>query len=204
MVLHLKQQASAITVDSLELGTFLKPQGKSSSSGALTREDSNKLVCGAKLSNIEDDGDINNCSSEQGKVAKRKVWKSSISSLKSKKVKGSHHQSESNSINGSEFCLQGCSFVSSKDKSLLADWDSSSKEKIAEECGAVTMTLETSVRKEFQSQRESFKIMLMNKKANLKKVIEDLGGAVTCNGSTSSHVVTGKNPCKKSDNHQRD
>nr|XP_004305700.2 PREDICTED: uncharacterized protein LOC101291854 isoform X1 [Fragaria vesca subsp. vesca] len=201
MILHLKQQASAITVDSLELGTFLKPQGKSSSSGALTREDSNKLVCGAKLSIIEDDGDINNCSSEQGKVAKRKVWKSSISSLKSKKVKGRHHQSESNSIDGSEFCLQGCSFVSSKDKSLLADpprdWDSSCKEKIAEECGAVTMTLETSVQKEFQSQRESFKIMLMNiaddaKKANLKKVIEDLGGAVTCNGSTSTHVVTGK------------
>ncbi|KAM5558612.1 hypothetical protein ABKV19_020348 [Rosa sericea] len=200
MVLHLKQQ-TANTLDSLELGASFKPKGNSSSD-ALTREDSSKLVNGAKLSNIEDNGDINHCSSKQGKVAKRKVWKSSISSLKSKKVKGSHCcQSESNSTDGSEFCLQGCSFVSSKDKSLLADppreWAISCKEKNAEECGPVNITLETSVQKEFQSQRESFKIMLMNiaddaKKANLTKVIEDLGGAITCNGSTSTHVVTGK------------
>ncbi|PRQ44882.1 putative acyl-CoA N-acyltransferase [Rosa chinensis] len=81
MVLHLKQQASANTLDSLELGASSKPTGNSSSD-ALTREDSSKLVSGAKLSNIEDNGDINHCSSKQGKVAKRKVWKSSISSLK--------------------------------------------------------------------------------------------------------------------------
>lgn len=150
---------------------------------ALTREDSNKLVSGAKLSNIEVNCDTNHCSfSKQGTVAKRKVWKSSTSSLKSKKVKGSHLgscQSESNFTDGSDFCLQGCSFVSSKDNYLVAapprDWASSYKDKIAEECGPVNVTLETSVWKDFQLQRECFNIMLMNiaddaKKANLTKV----------------------------------
>lgn len=150
---------------------------------ALTREDSSKLVSGTKLSNIEVNCDTNHCSfSKQDTVVKRKVWKSSTSSLKSKKVKGSHLgscQSESNFTDGSVFCLQGCSFVSSKDNSLVAapsrDWASGYKEKIAEECRPVNVTLETSVRKEFQSQRECFNIMLMNiaddaKKANLTKV----------------------------------
>lgn len=150
---------------------------------ALTREDSSKLVSGEKLSNIEVNCGTNHCSfSKQGAVAKRKVWKSSTSSLKSKKVKGSHLgscHSESNFTDGSVFCLQRCSFVSSKDNSIVAapsrDWASGYKEKIAEECRPVNATLETSVRKEFQSQRECFNIMLMNiadnaKKANLTKV----------------------------------
>ncbi|PQM34498.1 uncharacterized protein Pyn_09296 [Prunus yedoensis var. nudiflora] len=268
MVLHLNQDVSTNTAESLQLGILLKPNGKSSTASEnqlpgfskgnyttlntenqmslrsencqpenlvnglpredkgsqcretmqcirdpvpLIREDSSKFVSAAEVFTSGVDADVRHCScSKQVSCAKRKVWEASMSSLKSKKVKGSHQvgcQSESNfslvsETDGSDSCLQGCSFVSYKDKPLVADpprdlLGSSYKEKNAEECGPVNITSETLVRKEFQTQREFFKIMLMNiaddtKKANLTKVIEDLGGAITSDGSTSTHVVTGK------------
>ncbi|XP_016651510.1 PREDICTED: uncharacterized protein LOC103339295 [Prunus mume] len=268
MVLHLNQDVSTNTSESLKLGILLKPNGKSStalenqlpgfSKGNYTtlntenqmslrsencqpenlvnglqkedkgsqcretmqcirdpvpliKEDSSKFVSAAEVFTSGVDADVRHCScSKQVSCAKRKVWEASMSSLKSKKVKGSHQvgcQSESNfslvsETDGSDSCLRGCSFVSYKDKPLVADpprdlLGSSYKEKNAEECGPVNITSETLVRKEFQTQREFFKIMLMNiaddtKKANLTKVIVDLGGAITSDGSTSTHVVTGK------------
>ncbi|KAM2242216.1 hypothetical protein ACFX1S_009200 [Malus domestica] len=273
MVLHLNQDVSRNTSDSLKLGVSLKPNGNSSAalgnqvlefsrgncttlntknqtssrsenyqpetlvndglprednqsvgygsweklqhyrdSVPLTRVDSSMLGSGAELSNIGTDADETHLhGSKQPSCAKRKAWwEASTSSLKSKKVKGCHlvgFQSESNcslvpETDGSDSCLKGCSLVSSKCKSLVADHPrdllaSSHKENIAEECGPINITSETLVRKEFQSQPEFFKIMLMNiadnrKKANLTKVIEDLGGAITSDGSTSTHVVTGK------------
>ncbi|KAJ0088475.1 hypothetical protein Patl1_32416 [Pistacia atlantica] len=92
--------------------------------------------------------------------AKRRIWEASLSSLKSKKVKGSHHVD------------------------CQLDYTS----------GLVSEGL---ISKELLSNGECFRIMLMNiaecsKKMHLTKVIENLGGAVTCDGSISSHVVTGK------------
>lgn len=155
----------------------------------LTRVDPSMLGSGAELSNIGTDADETHLPcSKQPSCAKRKVWEASTSSLKSKKVKGCHlvgFKSESNcslvpETDGSDSCLKGCSLVSSKCKSLVADHPrdllaSSHKENIAEECGLINITSETLVRKEFQSQPEFFKIMLMNiadnrKKANLTKV----------------------------------
>uniref|UniRef100_A0A6N2K004 BRCT domain-containing protein n=1 Tax=Salix viminalis TaxID=40686 RepID=A0A6N2K004_SALVM len=67
----------------------------------------------------------------------------------------------------------------------------------AKEDKSINRTSEVLVSKEFQSKGECFKIMLMNiadndKKTHLTKVIEALGGAVTPDGSVSTHVVTGK------------
>ncbi|KAI3772665.1 hypothetical protein L6452_03856 [Arctium lappa] len=50
---------------------------------------------------------------------------------------------------------------------------------------------------ELLSERNCYKVMLMNiaddaKKSNLTKIIEDLGGSVTSDGRESTHVITGK------------
>ncbi|BBH07257.1 N-acetyltransferase [Prunus dulcis] len=273
MVLHLNQDVSSNTAESLKLGILLKPNGKSSTASEnqlpgfskgnyttlntenqmslrsencqpenlvnglpredkgsqcretmqcirdpvhLFREDSSKFVSAAEVFTSGVDADVRHCScSKQVSCAKRKVWKASMSSLKSKKVKGSHQvgcQSESNfslvsETDGSDSCLRGCSFVSYKDKPLVADpprdlLGSSYKEKNAEECGPVNITSETLVRKEFQTQREFFKIMLMNiaddtKKANLTKVIEDLGGLLRLM-EAQAHMLSRGNSQSKS------
>lgn len=124
----------------------------------------------------------------QDSRAKRRVWESSLSSLKSKKVKGSHLvgcQSGSNwdivcESDGYYSCCQRCTPESSKNDKLVGlppknTLTSSSAQKIAQGCGAGNITSETPIRKEFHSQRQCYKIMLMNiandtKKAHLTKV----------------------------------
>ncbi|PHT25793.1 hypothetical protein CQW23_34585 [Capsicum baccatum] len=70
-------------------------------------------------------------------------------------------------------------------------------EKNAEGATAVNLTYEEHTNRGISSRGTNFRIMLMNiaddnKKANLTKIIGDLGGDVTSDGCLSTHVVTGK------------
>ncbi|OMO68248.1 hypothetical protein CCACVL1_20008 [Corchorus capsularis] len=138
-------------------------------------------------------------SSSQG--AKRKVWEASLSSLKTKKVKGTHqfnsHNNGYSDRNGSRF--DGCSI--STDKSFLEATTgvSFSNNCIGNEAQEARppMTPEALATTELQSNTKCFRIMLMNiaddtKKKHLTKVIENLGGTPTSDGSISTHIVTGK------------
>jgi hypothetical protein len=136
--------------------------------------DCNKMAGDPELSKKGADPNLKHCScSTQG--AKRRVWEASLSSLKSKKVKGSHSidcQIDSNcglalgSVeNGS--CFRGCSLETSKNTSLVRDtprapWSRNCMEKIVQEHGSVNVMQEALASTDFQSKRECFRIILMN------------------------------------------
>ncbi|XP_044468617.1 uncharacterized protein LOC123198097 [Mangifera indica] len=148
---------------------------------------------------IEAETDATHCTCS-AKRAKRRFWEASMSSLKSKKVKGSHHvdcqlDSYSDLVSKRDEAL-----VISGSKSLV---DVTTSDPLTTSCiktsakDAAVCTLAGLVGKEILSKGECFRIMLMNiaddyKKMHLTKVIENLGGVVTSDGSISSHVVTGK------------
>ncbi|ESR34458.1 hypothetical protein CICLE_v10006800mg [Citrus x clementina] len=179
MVSHLDKDTSADTAVSLKFCFPVKPCEKSSLIGTDT---------GAK-----------HCSCSQG--TKRR-WEASTSSLKSKKVKGSscadcHLDSDRSlaSAGGETVGLSGCKPLREITPSNHVTVDCTGND--AKEDRPVCTTSVAFISKEFQSNGKCFRIMLMNiaddsKKVHLTKVIEDLGGAVTSDGSTSTHVVTGK------------
>lgn len=120
--------------------------------------------------------DTNKCSCVQG--TKRKVWESSSSLLKSKKVKGSHHVD----------CHLSSSFVSQDDKTV--DISGSKSKDLVEVAPTEPFTCSTSkdeaqhrsicmastfINKEIKSGGELYRILLMNiaddsKKTHLTKV----------------------------------
>ncbi|KAK6232132.1 hypothetical protein SCA6_002205 [Theobroma cacao] len=200
MVSHLSKDASAAG-EYLSFSYPLKLYEKSQSSAP-------DISLGQKAANVA----AKQCScSSQG--AKRKVWEASLSSLKTKKVKGTHeidsHQNgcqlDSNRriIADSDrygSWLDRCSV--STDKSLVEVTPGVSlinnfMESEAQEGRPNCMTPEALATKELQSNRDCFRIMLMNiaddtKKTHLTKVIENLGGTPTSDGRISTHIVTGK------------
>ncbi|KAL3819743.1 hypothetical protein ACJIZ3_005648 [Penstemon smallii] len=138
---------------------------------------------------------------------KKRTWEASCTSLKSKKVKGTH---SSGSQIGSQ-CPVWTSdgrIISSCDRNCLLNSgnkhlsDASPKNSVNnssyetnEDCRTGKITNEDFNRPDDSS--TAIRIMLMNiadenKKSNLTKIIEDLGGVVTSDGSVSTHVVTGK------------
>ncbi|XP_059668362.1 uncharacterized protein LOC132313561 [Cornus florida] len=172
--------------------------------------DCSNMAKGLGLNNIGPDAEVNQCSCS-ALSGKKRVWEASYTSLKSKKVKGGHlidcQLDSRDLVSGSDgrnkCCFDEGSLAISKNKSLaeVTTRDPliySYPEKNVEECGAINMTLEDHHgSEELLSKGECFRIMLMNiandeKKFNLTKIIEDLGGAVTSDGSVSTHVVTGK------------
>ncbi|XVE95859.1 hypothetical protein REPUB_Repub02eG0170400 [Reevesia pubescens] len=201
MVCHLNKDTSAAG-EYLSFYFPLKPCQKSQSSTA-------DRYVGQKGANIA----AKQCScSSQG--SKRKVWEASLSSLKTKKVKGTHQMdSHQNGCqldpdwhiipdsDRNDSRLDGCSFVST-DKSLVevmpeVSLVSNCMGNEAQEGRPSRMTEEALNAKELQPNRECFRIMLMNiaddtKKTHLLKVIENLGGSTTFDGSISTHIVTGK------------
>ncbi|KAL8254598.1 hypothetical protein R6Q59_032819 [Mikania micrantha] len=192
MVAHLIKEYSDNSTNNLQLSSLLKPGDENVLKGNPLMESSRDLVClyswdYINTGNSEDemrikiDDDAKHCScSTSG--SKKRTWEASHTSLKSKKVKGSH-LIVCQSDNG---CLSrgnknnGCITIS-RDKDL-ADF---------------TPTLDGPWIMKNAKNTGCYKIMLMNivddaKKSNLTKIIEDLGGSVTSNGSVSTHVVTGK------------
>ncbi|GLT74180.1 hypothetical protein SLA2020_459930 [Shorea laevis] len=195
MVSHLRKDISG-PAESLKFHFPLKPCEKSSSS---TIEKS--------VGQRRADTAVNLCScSSQG--AKRKMWEASLSSLKTKRVKGSHnidYQTDSDYLVSESYrncCFSECSLGISTDKSpmkvtpgisLIKD----SMENNSKESGPVSVTSQAPICEELQANKNSFRIMLMDiadeaKKARLVEVIESLGGALTSDGSSSTHIVTGK------------
>ncbi|XP_052177059.1 uncharacterized protein LOC127791239 isoform X2 [Diospyros lotus] len=127
----------------------------------------------------------------------KRVWESSFTSLKSKKVKGGH-QFDCQLDSYSDGCPSGISrnkfLVEMTPREPIAY---SYLDKTTEECQPANIISEGLGQKKLLSGGKSFRIMLMNiaddaKKSKLSKIIEDLGGAVISDGSLSTHVVTGK------------
>ncbi|KAL8208512.1 hypothetical protein R6Q57_007924 [Mikania cordata] len=190
MVAHLIKEYSDNSTNNLQLSSLLKPGDENVLKKNPLMESSRDLVClysreYINTGNSEDemrikiDDDAKHCScSTSG--SKKRTWEASHTSLKSKKVKGSHLivcQSDNGCLSRSNK-INGCITIS-RDKDL-ADF---------------TPTLDGPLI--MNAKKTCYKIMLMNivddaKKSNLTKIIEDLGGSVTSNGSVSTHVVTGK------------
>lgn len=149
--------------------------------------DCNEMAAGAELSMNVTDPNVKPCSCyTQG--SKRRIWEATLSSLKSKKVKGSHLidcQVGSNcglALGGdeNESCFQRCSLDTSREKYLTsathsAPLSSSCVEKIVEEHQLVNVMQEALTSKDFKLKGECFRIMLMNiadvaKRTHLTKV----------------------------------
>ncbi|KDP26207.1 hypothetical protein JCGZ_22453 [Jatropha curcas] len=174
----------------------------------LDGQECSKMTTGAELEKIGIDFDVKCCSCyTQG--TKKRAWEASLSSLMSKKVKGSHQtdcgtdsvvgiDSESDRI---DCCINRCSLGISKSNLFVGvtpevPFTGNCMENNAKESRSINMASEAIISKELQSKGET-RIMLMNiangnKKLHLTKVIETLGGGVTPDGSVSTHVVTGK------------
>ncbi|XP_075089744.1 uncharacterized protein LOC107763555 isoform X1 [Nicotiana tabacum] len=136
--------------------------------------------------------------------SKKRTWETSYTSVKSKKIKGGHQtecdfHAKDNSLESDV----GISFSAVSKRKCQADINPSDRltsrslEKNAEEATTVKSTYKGHSSRGVSSKETSYRIMLMNiaddnKKANLTKIIGDLGGDVTSDGSVSTHVVTGK------------
>ncbi|KAM7257053.1 hypothetical protein ACFE04_012794 [Oxalis oulophora] len=141
---------------------------------------------------------LSSCSTEH---SKRKVWETSLSSLQSKKVKGTHQvdfQSNSNWEMGlvsdeANPWLNDCTTGISNNISLV---DCVPGAKYSGKADATPVALSSNC-EELKPKGECFRIMLMNiaddaKRIYLSKVVENLGGTVTVDGNVCTHVVTGK------------
>ncbi|KAK6149101.1 hypothetical protein DH2020_016626 [Rehmannia glutinosa] len=150
-----------------------------------------------------------NCScSVQG--TKKRTWEASCTSLKSKKVKGTH----SNACQLGSHCPVWTSdgrIVNCHDRNdLLTNENKFMPDALLTNSGSNSMYEKNEERRTVSIRNEDFyvcpeipstakcnRIMLMNiaddeKKSRLTKIIEDLGGVVASDGSVSTHVVTGK------------
>ncbi|KAK7378104.1 hypothetical protein VNO80_03540 [Phaseolus coccineus] len=137
------------------------------------------------------DANVNYCS-QSTKRAKR-TWEASLSSLKSKRVKGS--QLVDNQSGSS------CGFILETDDEanpcFVEVLHDPSITKGSGKCIENNLHLEAPIKIEPPSTKQCFRIMLMNiaddaKKTQLTQVIEDLGGTISTCGSMTTHVVTGK------------
>ncbi|KAK7244490.1 hypothetical protein RIF29_39313 [Crotalaria pallida] len=149
------------------------------------RANDDRQATGAECSHV---ANVKYCSQSTNSV--KRSWEASLSSLKSKRVKGLSQ-------------LIDCQSDSSWD--LISEADPCFMEvphvnpfitKNSEKFSVDYLHSEAPFNKELPSTK-CFRIMLMNiaddaKKTQLTKVIEDLGGTVSYDGSTTTHVVTGK------------
>ncbi|XP_062117920.1 uncharacterized protein LOC133831569 [Humulus lupulus] len=168
---------------------------------------SSKLVCVRKLFKTGDNADVNHCSCSTQCSGAKRIWEASLSSLKSKKVKGSHPvgcQLSSVSDLALESSRNDCSYqtcpvAASKNKSLdglQSNCSTCGCEHNAKGC-AMGKTISEACVGKGHPHTEGYNIVLMNiadanKKAHLGKVIADLGGVTTSDGSASTHIITGK------------
>nr|GMD85663.1 microcephalin isoform X1 [Ipomoea batatas] len=139
---------------------------------------------------------------------KKRMWEASFTSLNSKKVKGGYvadcHLRSNNFLlenNGkTTMHKSGGSLAASESAFLGHDHHKdplTCSSKYSEEYRALDVTPISNSNLGIPPLGKHFRIMLMNiaddnKKANLTKIIENLGGLVTSDGSECTHVVTGK------------
>lgn len=128
---------------------------------------------------------------------KKRVWESSCTSLKSKKIKGGY-QVECE-LDSWDAVSESHGISSDRSLAVAASRDPLSNSFIdntSEGC-QLNILVQDHGKQEPVSRGQSFRIMLMNiaddsKRSSLSKVIEDLDGTVTSDGSLCTHVVTGK------------
>ncbi|XP_058211292.1 uncharacterized protein LOC131323488 isoform X2 [Rhododendron vialii] len=210
---------STLMVSHLNMGTSANPEELPKFCSSLRRTEhslpsatvhnctlGSKEVCSVPSEAVNQITAITEYSHPQGPVkdgfqvdgsGKKRVWESSCTSLKSKKVKGGYQVdceldsldfvSESHGIS----CDGPLAVVAPRDP-----FSNSFTEKTTEEC-QLNIFLQDHGNQEPVSRGKSFRIMLMNiandaKKSTLSKIIEDLNGTVTSDGSLCTHVVTGK------------
>ncbi|RWW62097.1 hypothetical protein BHE74_00030794, partial [Ensete ventricosum] len=141
----------------------------------------------------EFDADVKDNSSQQ--TLKRPIWEASLSSLKSKRVRGAHLIGCCQNLNQSLSC-DNCFLQSSRHKdtaNLLPDHSTTPSCFGIHDAGQRSGDLSDHL----VSKENCPRIMFMDiaddvKKTWLTKIVEELGGSVTCNGSNSTHVITGK------------
>ncbi|GKC20838.1 acyl-CoA N-acyltransferase [Tanacetum coccineum] len=208
MVSHLQKECSDDSIESFKLSSLIKPLQNSLPDSIDQNQHLDSMDVGCQdfvcLDSLEDintgygademenitDGDARQCScSTSG--GKKRTWEASKTSLKSKKVKGSHMiacQSDSgcaSRMNTTNNCCMDVSLTDvCKDKSSTY-FTPAFEGYLSNNCVDKTQEI------------NGYKIMLMNiaddaKKSNLTKIIEDLGGCVTSDGTVSTHVITGK------------
>ncbi|XP_057784039.1 uncharacterized protein LOC131001573 [Salvia miltiorrhiza] len=146
----------------------------------------------------EDDEDGFSCSVEGNK---RRTWETSCTSLMSKKVKGTHLEDHQLSSHSPSWTRDGGVANYSLDRNCSSTTGNNffPDTSLANESNSMHEKVELGVSNipEFPFRAKCHRIMLMNiadvdKKSHLTKIIEDLGGIVTSDGSASTHVVTGK------------
>ncbi|KAK1366068.1 microcephalin [Heracleum sosnowskyi] len=145
------------------------------------------------------DGKHCSCSAPGSGVKKRRVWDASHTSLNSKKVKGGHLNSCE--LDSRDCLMDGSSLATSGNKSLA---NVANKSPLSHTCSEGkddneinNFALQNQSKEESLSRQKCYKIMLMNiadnaKQSHLTKIIEELGGDVTADGSLGTHVITGK------------
>ncbi|GAA0171031.1 hypothetical protein LIER_25165 [Lithospermum erythrorhizon] len=156
--------------------------------------------CGSSHSGVH----LNQCLCSVG--SKKRRWDASCTSLNSKKIKGGHLIDCA--LHSTDFSFSNNSRKNSHSNGLNMNEEESTEETFRdlgtnnisknkdEDCRKDCVS-EHQGRREVQKMEKHFRIMLMDiaddtKKSILTKIIEELGGAVTVEGSTSTHVISGK------------
>ncbi|XP_076896307.1 uncharacterized protein LOC143549249 [Bidens hawaiensis] len=198
MIAHLNKEHLDNSANTLHLSSPFKPGDEKVLKNNSLIESLQDPVCLCSLEGIHTGNSLDemrfktNCDAKHcacsSSGAKKRTWEASHTSLKSKKVKGSHLivcQSDSGCVSRNNKSTDCCMDVSSV--TISGDEDLSD----------FTPKLGGSLSMDNTQKSNCYKIMLMNivddaKKANLTKIIEDLGGSVTSDGRVSTHVITGK------------
>ncbi|URD93148.1 BRCA1 C Terminus (BRCT) domain [Musa troglodytarum] len=165
---------------------------------AHVKKDTNNIGCNSSKINLREavkefDVDVKDNSSQQR--IKRPIWEASLSSLKSKRVRGAHLIGCCQNSNQSLAC-DNCFLQSSRHTDManvLPDHSNSPSCFGIHDAGRRSGDLSDHL----VSEENCPRIMFMDiaddvKKTWLTKIVEELGGSVTCDGSNSTHVITGK------------
>ncbi|KAH7677128.1 Acyl-CoA N-acyltransferase protein [Dioscorea alata] len=147
---------------------------------------------------VYDDADGSACNS--GKGVKRQISEALSSSLKSKRVRGSHYI-QCCPCSSQIIPYDGLSKLDSDTRLGILPGESCDAE-MSKDLNDVTHVVSdakgnNSLADILVSDVQCAKIMFMNiademKKASLAKVVHELGGSVTCDGNSSTHVIAGK------------
>ncbi|XP_078448255.1 N-acetyltransferase isoform X2 [Wolffia australiana] len=130
----------------------------------------------------EDDKKVSQSQSSPSEVKKRCLWEASLTSLKSKRIRGSHPTEHGVSSD--------CNYDFNHDPGVAHDGRCSSDALINDDDGNFR-------RSDGSQDGKKPRIFFMNisdeiKKELLRKTVEELGGSVASDGRFATHVITGK------------
>ncbi|KAL8095318.1 uncharacterized protein LOC141689960 [Apium graveolens] len=195
-------------ISSMTSGSILlKPEKMISDAGCSDTAPLEDLNCANITTNLElnqteadADGKHCSCSAPNSGAKKRRVWDASHTSLNSKKVKGGHLSSCE--LDSRDRLMDRSSLGSPRNKSLPNVANEGPFSYIcldgSRDYNEINhFALQNHNKEESLSRQKQYRIMLMNiaddaKQSHLTKIIKELGGDVTADGSLCTHVITGK------------